>query len=238
MLYSYHPLKHPLDNPIWFALQSGNKHIAQGNAQVTFMQRDIGQFAGMEVYSESNFNYLQEQCSPGDSFILFTPSKITLPVDWKILVEKEITQMVYPPATWLAEPNNSLVNLEQKDVPAMLDLTQRTKPGPFLSGTIALGNYIGIFEESKLIAMAGQRLKPGGYTEISAVCTNPDYTGRGLAKKLVMELVRRILMESRIPMIHLSSDNYTAYHLYAKIGFQTRRELVVYFIQNNRRAFI
>ncbi|QMU30907.1 GNAT family N-acetyltransferase [Adhaeribacter radiodurans] len=226
-------MEHLLNNPIWFALQSGNKNIASGNAQVKFMQRDIGPFAAMEEYSESNFVYLLEQSKPGDYFILFTHEKIKVPASWTTLVEKTITQMVYlhpSPPSIVADTN--LVVLEEKDVPAMLDLTQRTKPGPFLSGTIELGNYIGIFEGSKLIAMAGQRLKPGVYTEISAVCTDPAYTGRGLAQKIVTALVNKILAESRIPMLHLNTDNNSAYNLYTKIGFQTRREIMVYVIQN------
>ncbi|PSR53499.1 hypothetical protein AHMF7605_08155 [Adhaeribacter arboris] len=219
------------------ALQSGNKNIAYGNTQVKFMQRDVGLFAAMDVYSESNFKYLQEQSSPEDSFILFTPGKMQVPTGWKTLVEKAITQMVYPhsaPPLW--EVDKNLVALKETDVPAMLNLTQRTKPGPFLSGTIQLGSYFGFFEESKLIAMAGQRLKPGMYTEISAVCTDAGYTGKGLAKKLVMHQVSQILAESRIPILHLNSENSPAYNLYAKIGFQTRREMVVYVIQNTKLA--
>ncbi|QNF33140.1 GNAT family N-acetyltransferase [Adhaeribacter swui] len=227
-------MEHLLDNPIWSALQTGNKAIAYGNNEVKWIDRTIGFFAGMEAYSEANFHYLNQQSIAQDAYILFTPQPITIPAGWQTLQARELLQMVYAGEVPAREPENRLVALAEQHVPAMLDLTKRTNPGPFLARTITLGNYMGVFDGNRLIAMAGQRLKPGNYTEISAVCTDPAYTGKGWAKKLVLNQVQHILAEARLPMLHLMRENTTAYKVYEKLGFITRREMMVYFIKSSK----
>ncbi len=226
-------MNHLLDNPIWNALNSGNKHLALGIDQVKYFVREVALFAGMADYSESNFSYLREQSIAGDIYILFTPGKITVPKLWEITVEKPIIQMVYPENISLPVPGNIPVVLTEKDIPAMLDLTARTNPGPFLNRTIDFGNYIGFFEKEKLISMAGQRLQPDIYTEISAVCTEPEYSGQGLARQLILNQVNSISSQNRIPFLHLMKENTVAFNLYKKLGFRFRREMMVYVIKAN-----
>ena len=73
-------------------------------------------------------------------------------------------------------------------------LVARTEPGPFTDRTIELGTYLGVRDASDgaLVAMAGQRMHPPGHVEISAVCTDPAFRGRGLARMLVELLVDEI----------------------------------------------
>jgi predicted GNAT family acetyltransferase len=105
----------------------------------------------------------------------------------------------------------------------MLALTAATEPGPFLPGTIQMGDYFGIrSKQGKLIAMAGERLKLVGFTEISAVCTDPEYRGQGFSRALVTFLAARILAEEKLPFLHVKSEN-GAKSLYESIGFQVRR---------------
>jgi predicted GNAT family acetyltransferase len=104
----------------------------------------------------------------------------------------------------------------------MRDLVARTRPGPFLPRTIATGTYLGVVEDGALVAMAGERLHPPGYTEISAVCTDAAYRGRGLATRLVLAVAAGIRDRGEVPFLHAAADNVTAIRLYAELGFRLR----------------
>jgi predicted GNAT family acetyltransferase len=109
----------------------------------------------------------------------------------------------------------------------MMRLVDVTKPGPFAPRTIALGSYFGIRSAGALIAMAGERMKFDGFTEISAVCTHPDHRGRGHASLLTTTLMRQILERGETPFLHVHSDNTSAAALYQKLGFARRRSIGV-----------
>ena len=226
-------MSHILDNPIWNSLNSGCIHFSNGNNNVKYFEREVALFAGMNDYNNKNFLQLEQFSNTGDGFILFTAEPINIPSSWNIKLNKTMLQMVLSKPLGNAEYDGSIEPLTEQHVPIMLDLTQRTKPGPFLPKTILFGNYFGIFDGEKLIAMAGQRLKFNEYTEVSAVCTDPEYTGKGYAKKIMDFLLPKIIHEGSTPMLHLYKTNTAALNLYLKLGFQIRRELQVYFIQKN-----
>ncbi|MFF7981565.1 GNAT family N-acetyltransferase [Streptomyces sp. NPDC007901] len=121
-----------------------------------------------------------------------------------------------------AEPDPDAVRLGPGDVPEMPDLVARTEPGPFRRGTVEMGTYLGIRHRGRLIAMAGQRLRPPGWTEISAVCTDPDHRGRGLATRLVRAVAAGIRDRGDTPFLHAAPGNATAIPLYESIGFTER----------------
>jgi predicted GNAT family acetyltransferase len=104
----------------------------------------------------------------------------------------------------------------------MLDLVARTRPGPFGSRTVEMGTYLGFVEDGVLVAMAGERLHPPGYTEISAVCTDADHRGRGLATRLVLAVAAGIRARGEVPFLHAAADNTTAIRLYEHLGFRLR----------------
>jgi predicted GNAT family acetyltransferase len=114
------------------------------------------------------------------------------------------------------------LRLDERDVPAMLALVERTRPGPFEKRTIELGTYLGIRDGGDLVAMAGERLHPPGFTEISAVCTDASHRGRGLASRLVRVIVEQIRARGEQPFLHLTLENEPAYRIYAALGFETR----------------
>lgn len=118
-------------------------------------------------------------------------------------------------------------DLGAADADAMMELTSLTRPGPFLPGTQRLGRFVGIRIDGRLAAMAGERLKPGHWTEVSAVCTHPDFRGRGLAAQLSSLVVERILARGERPFIHAFADNRRAIRLYQALGFTTRCEMSV-----------
>jgi predicted GNAT family acetyltransferase len=107
----------------------------------------------------------------------------------------------------------------------MMELTALTKPGPFGRRTHELGTYLGIRRDGKLIAMAGERMKIPGYTEVSAVCTHPRHTGHGYARILMTEIMRRILGRGETPFLHVREDNTRAIELYRRLGFSERARL-------------
>jgi predicted GNAT family acetyltransferase len=121
--------------------------------------------------------------------------------------------------------------LDKRDVPDMLELIGRTKPGPFLPRTIELGDYLGIRRDGVLVAMAGERLHPPGWTEISAVCTDEEYRGQGLATRLVNAVGAGIVARGDTPFLHASSLNTNAIRLYEELGFSVRRRPVFQLLQ-------
>ncbi|HEX2532437.1 MAG TPA: GNAT family N-acetyltransferase [Chitinophagaceae bacterium] len=217
-----------LDNPIWHALNTGNRAFATGTGPVRYIRRDVGFFAGLQTNSPSELRTLHGLLPPDSRVILFTPERITVPSGWKLVLEKDLFQMICREPVLLNEEDGGLVPLEEKDVPAMLELTARTNPGPFLPRTIDFGHYEGIFQGAELVAMTGQRLLPDPYTEISAVCTHPGHTGKGYAARLIRSQLARIRAEGRIPILHVYPDNYGAVKLYEKLGFTVRKQIVVY----------
>ena len=124
-----------------------------------------------------------------------------------------------------ANSDPELVELGLADSPEMLALATLTKPGPFGTRTHELGAYVGIRCEGKLVAMAGVRLKVPGYTEVSAVCTHPNHIGKGYARLLMTEIMRRIRERGETPMLHVRQDNARAVGLYERLGFRTRKQM-------------
>jgi predicted GNAT family acetyltransferase len=126
--------------------------------------------------------------------------------------------------TGVADPE--MVVLTETDVPEILDLVERTKPGPFAKRTIEMGHYLGIRRDGRLIAMAGERLRLPGWTEISAVCTDPDFRGQGLAARLTMAVAAGILGRGELPFLHAAATNTDAIRLYEGLGFQVDHHVV------------
>jgi predicted GNAT family acetyltransferase len=118
-----------------------------------------------------------------------------------------------------------VVELGADSVPEMLDLVGRARPGPFWPRTREMGTYVGIRENGRLVAMAGERLRPPGWTEISAVCTAPEARGRGHAARLVRALAARIEARGERPFLHVAEENAGAVALYERLGFEVRKRV-------------
>lgn len=217
---------HILDNPIWNALLTGNKHMALGYGGIRYFPEDIAPFAGIEIPDSDNFKLLDEMMPAGRIVVTATSAEIEIPEQWKVLQKMSVLQMIYTPAETPRPITHQLIPLGEKDVPAMLELTALTAPGPFYKRTIEFGNYHGIFDDRhQLMAMAGQRLHIGNYIEISAVCTHPDHSGKGYASALMLHLIQLIRAQSCIPMLHVKTENLNAIRVYEKLGFSVRHEL-------------
>ena len=169
--------------------------------------------AAVRDAADECFQALSAAMRPGEVVGLFNSAPVAGNRSLEVIVHKTIEQMVYEERE---RPSAAAghVNLTPADVPDMMQLVELTKPGPFAARTIALGSYIGIRAGGQLVAMAGERMRFPGFTEISAVCTHPDYRHRGYSSALVRALIRCILDRGETPFLHIYSDNSAAGSLY------------------------
>ncbi len=215
-----------LDRPIWSALTTRQRGLAQGNARALRYPAAIAPFADMADLSTASFEALGELMAPSEYVVLFTPDAVTVPVEFKVLLAKTGEQMVGTPAESPLR-GVEIVTLGADDVPAMIALTDLTKPGPFNKRTHELGTFLGIRVGGELVAMAGERMKPGNYTEITAICVHPAHRGRGYAQALLGAIGRHIVGRDKIPFLHVFTDNASAIALYQRQGMTIRRRLHV-----------
>ena len=223
---------HPLDHPIWTALTTTQRALAQGEARARRYPTDITPFAAMPDMSAENFAALGALMSPQDIAVLFTPDAVNPPADFKIALADTGEQMIGTPIEAPAG-GVDIVTLGIDDVPAMLELTALTKPGPFSTRTRELGTFLGIRADGQLVAMIGERMKPARYTEITAVCVHPSYRGRGYGQMLLSAISHQIVARGEIPFLHVFSHNESAIALYKRQGMTIRRRLHVTVLQKN-----
>lgn len=214
-----------LDNPVWEALSSKQSNFNIGNEVLKYFASDIAPFVGLKHWDANDLHELIDQLPAQRSFSVMKANKEELPASFEIVFSTPLYQMYCPvlkPVT-----NNTIIIrcLIKEDVPMMLELTAKTKPGPFYERTIEFGNYLGIFNNNKLVAMTGDRLSLNGYTEISAICTNPDHLGNGYASYLITKASERIIQEGNIPFLHVRTDNLRAIEVYKKMGFEIRADI-------------
>ena len=224
-------MAHLLDNPAWNALISGNKFLAEGVEGLKYFASDVSPFIGFATPERPDFALLHDLMPAERRLGVVSPVPMVIPAQWQVVQQMQVLQMIQDTPAGNAAVEPSLIALGPEYVPAMLALTALTKPGPFFSNTIAFGHYTGIFDGSELVAMAGQRMHPEPYAEISAVCTHPDYLGRGYARQLIQQQAQRIRAGAGIPFLHVRSDNTGAIKLYHSLGFAIRREMSLYTIQ-------
>lgn len=214
----------PLENPIWSSLAIGHSAMARVNGAAARYPSDISPLSAIREPSSQAFADLRALTKPGEIVGLATAFEIAVPDDWEVVLNRFIDQMVcedfHPGGD--VEP----LLLSEKDVPEMIALTKLTQPGPFEHGTIGMGKYLGLRDtDGTLMAMAGQRMSLTDFREISAVCTNPAHQGKGYAGKLMTILAREIIADGKMPILHVKTENASAKHLYAKLGFRVRKPM-------------
>ena len=219
-------LVNPLDRPIWHALTSTHRALALGGARARRYPPEIAPFADMADASPESFAALGTLIAPSDYVVLFTTETVSPPPAFRILFAKTLEQMVGTPAEAPGAAAD-IVTLGAADVPDMMELTKLTNPGPFAVRTHELGTFLGIRAGGQLVAMTGERMKPGHHTEITAVCVHPDHRGRGYAQALLGAVARGIVARGEIPFLHVFSDNDSAIALYRRQGMEIRRRLYV-----------
>jgi ribosomal protein S18 acetylase RimI-like enzyme len=212
-----------LDNAVWSALTSVHAPLAIRSVHAAKYPPDVSPLAGMQAMAPEAFSDLAALTPHGEQVGFFTPEPVTLPRGWAVIRERWLDQMVCeePPAA-VGQP---FLELSPADDPDMLALASATKPGPFLPNTPRMGRYIGLRDsQGVLVAMAGERLKLDRFTEVSAVCTAPEFRGRGYAGALVVVMSRAIFAAGRTPFLHVKTEN-GARRVYERIGFHVRRAI-------------
>ncbi|MET7831030.1 GNAT family N-acetyltransferase [Streptomyces sp. NPDC005386] len=212
---------HPLDNPALGALTGPHAHFAERRGRVLRYPVDVSPWLALPDEPDADdWADLAALVGPGGEAPLAGYVGAT-PEGWEVTFSIEGVQLVDDGLA--AAPDPEAVLLGPADVPEMLDLVERTRPGPFLSRTVELGTYLGIRHEGALVAMAGERLHPPGWTEISAVCTDPAHRGRGLAGRLILAVAHGIRERGETPFLHTGAGNTNAIRLYESLGFRLRR---------------
>lgn len=221
---------HPLDRPIWSALTTRQRSLAEGGALARRYPAEVAPFADMVDMSPRSFAALGAIISGSEIAVLFTPDAVTAPAGLKVLLAETGEQMIGAPAE-CAIAGVEIVTLGADDVLAMMALTTLTKPGPFSARTHELGTFLGIRVDGELVAMAGERMKPANYTEMTAVCVHPSHRGCGYAQVLLGAIAHQISARGEIPFLHVFSNNSSAIALYRRQGMEIRRRLHVTVLQ-------
>jgi len=227
-------MEHVLDNPGWNALISGNKNLAHGNDEVKYFAADVSPFMGLRDKSAEQFQMLHDMIDSDRPIGFVSNTNITPPENWKLISPNQAFQMIYDRTEDPAAVEIDLIPLTEEHIPQMLALTKLTNPGPFAPRTIDFGHYYGVFNGDTLVALAGQRLHIFEYTEISAVCTHPDYLGRGYAKQLLLSHIHRMRAAGNVPILHVRNTNERAFKVYESLGFKTRTTIYFNIMQKER----
>lgn len=214
-----------LDNAFWHALIGPQTALAVRSGGAARYVPEVAPFAAVARYGEG-WDDLRALCRPGEGFALLSSAPPAVPDDFSLVNVVPVVQMVLDelrPAGGAA-----VVPLGPDDADEMIALVRLTRPGPFRPRTVELGGYVGVRDaEGRLVAMAGERARPPGFAEVSAVCVHPEARGRGYAAAVCTRVVSGILERGERPFLHVSPDNAGARRLYAGLGFAERAELCV-----------
>lgn len=208
---------------MWHSLNGPRRALGEVTSHAARFDPDVSVFsalddeAGTEAWDE-----LRSLVGPGAAVTLVRPD-VVVPAAWTLTFRSSGVQLL---ADVLVDPvcTERFVALGVAEVPEMLELIAETKPGPFFPRTVEFGGYMGFRDGGRLVAMAGERLKCPGFTEISAVCTLPSHRGRGLGTALVLSLAQSIRARGEHPFLQVASGNVNAIRLYLALGFTLRRD--------------
>jgi predicted GNAT family acetyltransferase len=214
-----------LDRPIWSALSTRHAELAEGSSRARCYGPGISLFASAQDDHPESLEALAALARPGDTMLLAQAGAIHLPPGLRMLSSAPVVQMILERAV-APIADERIVTLGWPDAEEMLALATLTRPGPFTLKSQALGNFWGIRDGERLVAMAGERFKQPGFTELSGVCVHPDFRGQGLGRLLSCFVVQHIVAARETPYLHTHAVNATAISLYESIGFRRRADLV------------
>jgi len=215
------PDTRPLNNPVWESLNGAHAHVAIGTGMAKRYPREMSPFVAIADENDpQSWADLLELVGPGRPVSLSGRS-VPAPEGWEVMFGGTGLQMTGVDVPGAPDPE--AVPLTDDDVDAMVALVALTEPGPFAPRTIDFGGYLGIWRDGQLAAMAGHRMHPPGWVEISAVCTHPDFQRQGLSTRLVNACVANIRAQGDLPFLHVRETNEGAISVYRRLGFVERR---------------
>ena len=216
---------HILDRPVFATLNGRQGHLAVRRGGAVRMKPDYGLFAATVDLSSESLAALGELVRDKGTVGLVEVFTSPAPPGTQIVSNALCLQMVAETVAPAWDVAFDMLDLGDADGPEMLALATLTKPGPFFSRTHQLGSFIGVRVDGALVAMAGERMRPDGYTEASGVCVHPDHRGKGYAARLLREVTARILARGEKAFLHSYADNATAIGLYESLGYRGRAEV-------------
>lgn len=211
-----------LNNPAWFALTSTQAAFAIGSGTALRYRPEVSVFAGVPTDATAeDFARLAALLGEGEAATMM--GRPAVPEGWRGQTFHAY-QMVDSGFVADEADRDGVIVLGDDDVPEMVDLVRRTEPGPFAERTIELGGYVGVRLDGKLVAMAGERQRPRNWAEVSAVCTDPDYRGQGLAARVVRAVTSGIRARGDRAFLHVAPHKEGARRVYERQGFVIRTE--------------
>ena len=220
-------MTHPLDRPIWASLTTRQASLARGDAHALRFDPDYAMFAAAADDSDEAMAALAALVATNGDTALVEADPAHTPLGVTVASQTLCHQMIAHALTPGEDPRFEIVPLGEDDAPQMFELATLTRPGPYFARTHRLGDFVGVKEDGRLIAMAGERMRPTGFTEVSGVCTHPDARGRGYAAALMRLVAARILARGETPFLHAYATNTGAIGLYETLGFALRREVTM-----------
>lgn len=212
-----------LENPIWAALNSAQQHFSIAAGAARRYPAEVAPF--IAVAEEGVPLSAHDLAGIADGSYYFLGAMPSLPSGWSLQPLAGVLQMVYEGGP-VAAPDACSIRVLAADDPAMVELTDIAFPGYFRKRTGEMGKYAGIHHEGgRLVALSGERMDLGQLREVSAVCTHPDFTGRGYARRLVEYIMHGMQQQGVRPMLHVGAANARAQALYRSMGFAATREL-------------
>jgi predicted GNAT family acetyltransferase len=214
----------PLDRPVWSALSTRQAHLAEGDARAKRMLAPYGLFAAAADEAAENTAALAALC-PADGAIALVETFAAEPPPGLAILDHGLCVQMIAGAVPDGAPRSDILALGDADAAEMQALASLTRPGPFFERTHQLGDFIGVRVDGRLAAMAGERLRVAGMTEVSGVCVHPDFRGAGYARELTRLVAQRIFARGETPFLHCFADNTPAIRLYETLGFSVAREV-------------
>jgi GNAT superfamily N-acetyltransferase len=214
-----------LDNIFWHCLAGPHAKYAMGTDDTRRYAQGFSPIVGFANPERPNLDALAPHCAPAEQLYCDGWSGAA-PNGWRVDAEASMYKMAWQ-SSMPPEEEIEAIPLGPAHVAQAVELATLTRPGPFGPRTIEMGEYFGCFKGDRLIAMAGERTRAGALHEISGVCTHPDFQGRGLARRLMIKLIRRQLKRDEISFLHVMCSNEGAHRLYLKMGFTDYRKSVV-----------
>lgn len=212
-----------LDNIVWHSLAGAQAKFASGTSVARRYARGFSAIIGFADAERPDFDALAPYCEPGEHFYCGAWTG-PVPAGWQMHADTKGLQMLWDADVPAADPELAAVPLDASHVPQMMELVALRPPGPFAARTHELGQYYGVFDGTRLVAMAGERMEAGPLREVSGVCTHPDFQGRGLARRLIATIVRQQIGRGQIPFLHVMRDNVHAWRIYERMGFRLHQE--------------